>query len=242
MDLFQFSSRSSAMLIFLFLAAVLTAGCSSSAESKKGDKAGAEKEKSNDAPVKITLGKAEAREIPTYFAVTGSLAADETSDVAPKTAGKVVRTFVEVGAFVRQGDVIAKLDDSDALLRVREARSGVVQAQAGVAQAQAGVAQAQARLGLSNNGSFQSSTIPEVRAANANLEQFQAELKQAEANENRYRDLVQTGDVSSQVYEGYRTARDTARARVNNARQQLEAAVNSAKQNNQAVKSAQAAV
>ena len=35
-----------------------------------------------------------------------------------------------------------------------------------------------------------------TRAANANYEQAEAELRQAEANENRYRDLVKTGDVA----------------------------------------------
>jgi RND family efflux transporter MFP subunit len=69
-----------------------------------------------------------------------------------------------------------------------------------------------------------------------------AELRQAEANEKRYRDLVQTGDVSIQNYENYRTLRDTARARVNSARQQLEAAANAARQNNQAIRAAQAGV
>ena len=81
-----------------------------------------------------------------------------------------------------------------------------------------------------------------MQAANANYEQALAELRQAEANERRYRDLVETGDVSIQNYEQYRTARDTARARVNNARQQQEAARNAARQNNQAIKAAQAGV
>jgi RND family efflux transporter MFP subunit len=81
-----------------------------------------------------------------------------------------------------------------------------------------------------------------VRSANANYEQALAELRQAEANENRYRDLVETGDVAMVTYEQYRTNRDTARARVNAAKQNLESAINAAKQNNQAIKSAEAAV
>jgi multidrug resistance efflux pump len=143
--------------------------------------------------------------------------------------------MVNVGDFVQQGTVLAKLDENDARLRLRQAEAGVVQAQAAVSQAQA-------RLGLTSTGDFQASQIPEVRAANANYEQAQAELRQAEANERRYRDLVTTGDVSVQNYENYRTQRDTARARLNSARQQLEAAANAARQNNQAIRSAQAGV
>ena len=219
----------------LILSAIAAAGCNGfSAKAKKSDQTAAEKER-NDAPVQVSTARAEAREVPSYVQVTGSFAPQETSDVAPKVAGKVVATSANVGQFVKQGQVIAKLDDRDARLRVQEL-------QATVRQAEAGVSQAQARLGLSASGSFQSSVIPEVRAANASLEQSQAELRQAAANEARYRDLVQTGDTSMQNYESYRTLRDTAQARVNAAKQQLEAAVNTAKQSNQAVKSAQAAV
>jgi multidrug efflux pump subunit AcrA (membrane-fusion protein) len=221
------------LAIFILIFPALFAACNSSESKTRGDaNANARTE---DQPVQITQAKAEAREIPSFIQATGSLIADETSDVAPKVAGKVVNVSANVGQFISQGSVIAKIDDKDARLQLSEAR-------AGVNQAIAGVRQAEARLGLSPNGSFNASAIPEVRAANANYEQALAELRQAETNEQRYRELVETGDVSLIVYEQHRTTRDTARARANNAKQQLEAAVNSAKQNNQAIKSAQASV
>lgn len=185
--------------------------------------------------IAITVDKAVSREVPAYIQSSGSLIADETSDVAPKTAGKVTNVSANVGQFITQGSVIAKLDERDARLQLAEA-------QANVRQAEAAVRQAEARLGLAPNGTFNSSAIPEVRAANANYEQVQAELRQAEANEKRYRDLVEKGDVSMITYETFRTQRDTARTRVANTKQQVEAAINTAKQSNQAIKSAQAAV
>ncbi|HYO62533.1 MAG TPA: efflux RND transporter periplasmic adaptor subunit [Pyrinomonadaceae bacterium] len=187
------------------------------------------------AVVAVTTATAVAREVPSYMQATGSLVAEETSDVASQTSGQIIATPVSVGAFVRQGDVVARLNDRDARLRLQ-------QAQAGVQQAIAGVRQAEARLGLSAGGNFDASTIPEVRTASSNLEQAQAELRLAEANERRYRELVESGDVAVAVYDQYRTARDTARARVNSARQQLEAAANAARQSNQAIVSAQAQV
>ena len=183
----------------------------------------------------VTTAQAAVREVPAYISATGSLAATETSGIAPKTAGKVTDVGVKAGEFVVRGAVIAKLDVRDAQLRL-------AQADAGVAQTVAAVRQAEARLGLSANGGFSASIIPEVRAADAVSEQAFAELRQAEANEKRYRELVETGDVSMQNYENYRTLRDTARARVNSARQQSEAARNAARQNNEAIKSAEAAV
>jgi multidrug efflux pump subunit AcrA (membrane-fusion protein) len=185
--------------------------------------------------IAITVGKSEARPVAAVINATGSLLADETSDVAPKTAGKVSNVYVNVGQFIRSGAPIAKIDDKDA-------RAELASAQAAAKQAVAAVRQAEAKLGLGPNGSFNASTIPEVRAANANYQQALAEQKQAETNETRYRDLVQTGDVAMMTYEQYRTARDTARAKSNNARELLDVAVNTARQNNQAISSAKANV
>jgi multidrug efflux pump subunit AcrA (membrane-fusion protein) len=191
--------------------------------------------KTEEQVINVTTAKAESRQIPSVIQATGSLIAQETSDVAPKVAGKIVNVSANVGQFVTQGNIIAKIDDKDAQLRLAEARAGVTQTIASVRQAEA-------RLGLSPNGTFTASTIPEVQSANANYEQALAELKQAEANEKRYRDLVETGDTPMITYETFRTTRDTARARLKVAREAQQSALNTAKQSNQAIKSAEAAV
>jgi multidrug efflux pump subunit AcrA (membrane-fusion protein) len=228
-------------LLCLLVAVTLSGAACGRSESKANAKentnakGAAEATESAAAPVVVTTATATAREVPSYIQATGSLIADETSDVASQASGQVVATPVGVGAFVRQGTVIARLNDRDARLRLQ-------QAQAGVQQAIAVVRQAEARLGLRPNGNFDASTIPEVRGANFNLEQAQAELRLAETNERRYRELVETGDVAVSIYDQYRTQRDTARARLNSARQQLESAINTARQSNQAIQSAEAAV
>jgi multidrug efflux pump subunit AcrA (membrane-fusion protein) len=117
-------------------------GCSSSQAENERRGAGGENAANADAPVAITVGSATAREIPAVIQATGSLVADETSNIAPKAAGKVVNVSANVGDFITQGSVIAQIDDKDARLRLAEA-------QAGVNQAIAGVRQAEARLGLS---------------------------------------------------------------------------------------------
>ncbi len=234
------------LFILTLIIPALFAACSRSESKTRGANTNAN---TQEEVISVTQTKAEARQVPSVIQATGSLVADETSDIAPKTAGKVVNVSANVGQFVSQGAVIAKIDDKDALLRLAEAKASVTQAIAGVRQAEA-------RLGLSPNGTFNASTIPEVRASNASYEQTQSELRQAEVslrqaevNEQRYRELVETGDRSVMEYETYRTARDvartardTARARVNNAKQNLEATINTAKQNNQAIKGAQANV
>ncbi|HTK37144.1 MAG TPA: efflux RND transporter periplasmic adaptor subunit [Pyrinomonadaceae bacterium] len=223
-----------ALLAAVLLAGLLIGSCSkgSANERTRGER----NANANNAEqaIQITVGKSEMRTVPSVIQASGSLIADETSDIAPKVAGKVANVYANVGQFLTTGAVIAKIDDSNA-------RQLLSTAQAGVKQAQAGVLQAEAKLGLGPGGSFNASTIPEVRAANANYQQALAVLKQAEANEKRYRELVESGDVAMIQYEQFRTTRDTARAQANNAKELLDAAVNTAKQNNQAIASARAA-
>ena len=217
------------------VAFVATLSCGSG-EASRGQRGNANAENSPQAAaVSVTVGKTESRDIAATIQATGSMTADEISDVAPKAAGKIANLSVNVGEFVTGGSVIARVDDRDARLQLASA-------QAAVKKARVSVAQAEARLGLGPNGKFDASTIPEVRAAGANYEQVLAELKQAEANEKRYRELAETGDVAMTTYETYKVQRDTARTRATAARQQLDVALNTARQSNQAIASAQADV
>lgn len=223
----------------LVLLVLLSGACSwsSSGGNRNGNRAANANanSESSEPVIEVTAGKSEARQISAVIKATGSLTAQESSDVAPKVAGKVANVYVNVGDFVRAGGTIAKLDDTDARQRVAVAK-------AAVRQSEAAVRQAEARLGLGPNGKFIASAIPEVRAAASAYEQALAELRQAEANEKRYRELIESGDVAMVTYEQFRTARDTARARANAAKDQLDAAVNAARQNNQVIASAQAAL
>ncbi|HKX84992.1 MAG TPA: biotin/lipoyl-binding protein, partial [Pyrinomonadaceae bacterium] len=206
-------------LVTAISAAALLTGCrTSSGEGRANTNRG---ESSETAAIAVTVAKTESRQVPAVIQATGSFVADETSNIAPKVAGKVSNVMVNVGQFVGSGSVIAKIDDIEPKLQLAEA-------QAAVKQRIAEVRQAEARLGLGPNGKFEASSIPEVRAAAANHEQALAELRQAEANEKRYRELVETGDTPMITYEQFRTTRDTARTRANAAKQQLDAAINTA--------------
>jgi multidrug efflux pump subunit AcrA (membrane-fusion protein) len=223
---------------FVSLAMVLCASCSwtsGGGANRSGNRAANANANANSAEqtINVTVGKSENRPVAATIQATGSLTAQETSDIAPKVAGKISNVYVNVGQFIGSGATIAKVDDTDA-------RQQVAVARATVKQREADVRAAEARLGLGPNGKFNASTIPEVRTANANYQQALAELRQAEANEKRYRELIESGDVAMVTYEQYRTARDTAQARADSARQQLETAINQAKQSNQAIASAQA--
>jgi multidrug efflux pump subunit AcrA (membrane-fusion protein) len=57
--------------------------------------------------VPVSTGVAVMREVPASFDETGGLVADESSNIAPSVAGRVVATPVDAGTFVRKGQAIA---------------------------------------------------------------------------------------------------------------------------------------
>jgi multidrug efflux pump subunit AcrA (membrane-fusion protein) len=184
--------------------------------------------------VEVTVTRAVVREVPAAFDETGTFVADETSDIAPPVAGRVVKTPVDVGAFVGAGQVICELDHRDAELKLQQVR-------AQLAEATAGVKQAQVRIGI-GTGDFDETKVPEVAAARANYESAQAQVKLAAADARRYASLVASGDVSQSAFDKATTQQETAEAQANAAKQQYEAALNGARQSYQMVSSAGASL
>src|SRR5581483_3608372 len=145
------------------------------------------------------------REVSATVQATGSFVAQDSSDVAPNEAGIIIATLVNVGDFVQPGQVIARLDDRDAVLRLEQAR-------AAQQQAEASVRQAQSKIGLAQGQAFDPSTVPEVLAAKAAYESALAQQKLAAADAKRYENLVNSGDVSRSAYDKAKTQVDTADA------------------------------
>jgi multidrug efflux pump subunit AcrA (membrane-fusion protein) len=183
--------------------------------------------------VVISTVQASTRTVAAGFDATGSFEADETSDIAPLVAGRVIATPANVGDFVKQGQVICELDHRDAQLRLDQAK-------AQLDQATAGLRQAQSRIGWNGSGKFDPSTLPEVAAARANYESAQAMARLAAADAKRYENLVSTGDVSRSAYDKARTQQETAEAQANAARQQYDAALNLSRQSYGSVETSQA--
>ena len=98
--------------------------------------------------------------LPRTVTVTGTLAADEEVVAGFKVAGRVSEIAVDLGSPVRKGQILARLDPTDFLLRVEQAEAALRQVRAG--------------LGLPRDGSV-GSVDPEktalVREARAVLEE-----------------------------------------------------------------------
>jgi multidrug efflux pump subunit AcrA (membrane-fusion protein) len=212
-------------LTALLLFAIVLAGCASNeAASVKA---------TGPQVMAVSTAQAASRTVPASFEETGTFIADETSDIAPLVPGRVLATPVNVGDFVKQGQVVCELDHRDAELRLEQAR-------AQLNEATSAMHQAQSRIGLRGEAQFDANTVPEVAAARANYESAQAQARLAAADAKRYENLVASGDVSRSAFDRAHTQQETADAMVNAARQQYEAALNGARQGFGAVESAQA--
>jgi multidrug efflux pump subunit AcrA (membrane-fusion protein) len=223
-------AKAAALPITLAATLLLVAGCG---KTKSADPAN-----STPAAVKaidVTTTTSEVREVPLSIDANGTFEASESSDLSPQSPGLIAATPVDVGASVKKGDVIVRLDDRDARLRLEQAKSVV-------GQVEASLRQAESRIGLTSGGTFDPAKVPEVQAALAAYESAKGRAALAQADAARYAELVKSGDVSRSNYEKYKTDADSAQSQAEASRQQYEAALNSARQGYQGVGTAQASV
>jgi multidrug efflux pump subunit AcrA (membrane-fusion protein) len=189
----------------------LAISCGGSKANVRNDAPGAT---SSPATVDVTTAAAITRDLPRFFEATGSLAGDEQTDVAPQTSGKVVALGVDIGTYVKRGQMIVKLDDSELKLHVD-------QSLAQVEQAKAAVRQAEEKIGLKSGQAFDPNRVAEVAFAKVSLDLADKNLRRAEK-------LIESGDVSRSFYDQQKAQRDQLK-------EQYDAAIAQARQNYAAV-------
>jgi RND family efflux transporter MFP subunit len=205
-----------ALLALVIVAFGMSAACKSSNGAPNTNSAA-----SGPAVIQVSTAAAILRQLPRYFEATGSLAANEQSDVMPETSGKIAAVAFDIGSYVKRGQTMVKIDDADLRLRVQ-------QAQAQLDQAKATLRQNEAKIGLRPGQKFNPETVPEVAAARAAWDL-------AEKNLRRYEKLIESGDISRAAYDQQKSQRDQLR-------EQYEVAVHQAQQNYAAVANAQGVV
>ena len=202
-------------LVVLCIAASSCGGSRVQANKKEGPAAAATPQ-----AIDVTTAPAVVRNLPRYVEATGSLAADEQTDVAPTVGGRVVSVSVDLGSFVQKGQVIAQLDSADAKLKLD-------QAQAALQQAESSVQQAEARIALAPGQKFDPNRVAEVQSAKAAYDLAEKQLQ-------RFEKLIESGDVSRSGYDQQKAQRDQLR-------EQYQAALTQANQSYAAVLTARAA-
>ena len=200
----------------LAIAALALAGCKRSAGQSNA---------ANASPtpnvVQVSTSAAIVRQLPQFFEGTGSLAANQQTDVAPETSGKVAAVGVDIGSSVSKGQMLVKLEDADF-------KDRILQAQAQLDQQKATLQQNMAKIGLKPGQKFNPENVPEVVAARAALDLAEKNLRRSEK-------LVESGDIPRATYDLQKSQRDQAA-------EQYQALIHQAQQNYAAVANSQAAV
>lgn len=191
--------RARAILLAVAVVAITAPGCG---KKNTEDKSKAAAETTTRAAPTVRFAKVEEKLLAPTLEVSGSLVAEESSEVASATAGICTKVNIDVGARVKKGDVLVQLDNRDPALRAQAADASALQALA--------------KLGIKTGEKFDPDKVAEVRAAKEGRD-----LAVDEAA--RTKTLFESGSVAQATY-------DQARTRAEQAKAQYEAAYNGAMQ------------
>ena len=117
-------------------------------------------------PAAVAIAPVNGVDEPVIIEATGSFQADESSDVAPESSGRVTETPVDVGQHVGKGAVLIRIQAVDANLRLEEARAAVERAEANLklAESQNALAQTTAKR---NEALLKGGLVPQTTADEA---------------------------------------------------------------------------
>jgi membrane fusion protein, multidrug efflux system len=118
------------------------------------------------APAAVAVAPVKGVDEPVIIEATGSFQADESSDVAPESSGRVTETPVDVGQHVAKGAVLIRIQAVDANLRLQESRASLERAEANLklAESQNSLAQTTARR---NEALLKGGLVPQTTADEA---------------------------------------------------------------------------
>jgi HlyD family secretion protein len=167
--------------------------------------------------------------LPITVSANGTVQPERSTNVSPKTSGRLKSLLVKEGDFVKQGQILAYMDDSNLRGQLTQAQGQLAQAEANLQKLLAGnrpedIAQAQAQLAEveANLQKLIAGNRPEeIAQAQARLRNAEATLRQAEDDLRRNQELYASGAISAQGFNNARTVRDSAQAQVVEAQQAL---------------------
>lgn len=114
-----------------FIRTVLAVSALAALASGCGRESSAQTAERPDAAIaKVATYKVVEAPTPVYLTLTGSIVADDSSDVAADGGGKVIQVLVERGQVVKPLDPLVKLDTRSASIGAEEARAYLAQAEA----------------------------------------------------------------------------------------------------------------
>jgi HlyD family secretion protein len=165
--------------------------------------------------VKYRLAAVEHGEISAYVSATGTLNPVIMVQVGTQVSGTIEKLFADYNAAVRDGQIIAQLDQASFHAKVDQADASLQNARADLKNAQANVLQVAATI---------ENARAEVANQRANVERVLVESADAKRDLERHRTLFERQLISRSELDAAQSTHDTAGAQRNAARAQLDAA------------------
>lgn len=172
----------------------------------------------------------ERQTLPIVISANGTVQSERSINVSPKNSGILKSLLVKEGDTVKQGQVVAYMDDSNLQGQLTQSRGQLAQAEANLQKLLAGnrpqdIAQSQALLEQTEASLQQlvaGNRPQDIAQAQARLQDAQSTFNQKEDDFRRNQQLYDAGAISLQVLNQQRTARDSAQAQVKIAQQALD--------------------
>lgn len=163
-----------------------------------------------DTTIAVKTADVSVKSVPVTMDLTGSIVTDDDVAVSAKVGGRITAVYVKEGDSVQAGQVMARLDSSNAEIQLRQAHAQVLAAQSALNQAmtdarvspqkstaavqasQAALNQAKAALQKLLNGA----RTEEKAQSKASLDKAKADLDLAKKNLERNKNLFAQGAIS----------------------------------------------
>jgi len=183
-----------------------------------------------EARTQLPTQPVERQDLKITITANGKIEPERSINISPKNAGVVKSLLVKEGDFVKKGEILTYMDDSNLQGQLTQAKAGIASQEASLEKLKAGnrseeIAQAKALLeeAQANLNKLIAGNLPQdIAQAEARLNRAKITLNQTEAELNRYQQLFNSGAISKQNLSTYQTNRETALTQVKEAEQALK--------------------
>jgi len=171
----------------------------------------------------------EAKSVTVRITASGKVQPVQSVNISPKSPGLLAALNVEQGDTVKQGQIIARMDNSEIKMRILQYKANLEQVKAQLAESQAGsrpeeiaqakarVEQAQAQLAIIRDGN----RLQEIQQAQAQVDSAKASVVLTQSRVKRYQDLAKNGAISQDSLEQYISENSKAKANLEEAQRRL---------------------
>ena len=171
----------------------------------------------------------EAKSVTVRITASGKVQPVQSVNISPKSPGLLADLNVEQGDTVKQGQIIARMDNSEIKMRILQYKANLDQAKAQLADSEAGsrpeeiaqgkarVDQAQAQLAIIRDGN----RLQEIQQAQAQVDSAKASVALTQSRVKRYQDLAKDGAISQDSLEQYVSENSKAKANLEEAQRRL---------------------